>query len=219
MYEKVEFPDLPDRPYFYTNFVATLDGKVDVPARHEEYWPIGSPTDHAELVNLRVPADALIHGRATAMMHRTVESLAKPEFAAARARRGKVKDLLYVVLSGHPDAALRRQLENDGGQGHHVESLVADGKDLPALARDLKQKGIGVALVEGGPRLAGSFFAAGLIDEIFLTLAPKVFGGGGPETLTMAEGALLSPEQAGDWKLVSALPVENEVFLRYRKRK
>lgn len=212
MYERVDFPILPDRPCFYTNFVSTLDGKVEVPARHGEYWPIGSAADYAELVNLRVNADALIHGRTTAAMYRTVASLAKPEFAAARAARGKAS-LLYIVLSEHPnDAALRAQLANDDG----IEPLVLSGADLPALARELKAKGVHAALVEGGPRLAGSFFAAGLIDEIFLTLAPKVFGGGGTDTLTMAEGALLPPAQAGGWKLVAAVPAGDEVFLRYR---
>lgn len=213
MYEKIDFPVLPDRPYFYTNFVSTLDGKVDVPARHAEYWPIGGAADYAELINLRVQADALIHGRVTAMMHKTVESMAKPEFRSARADRGKTKDLLYVILSNNPDEDLKRQVENGAG----IQPLVINGADLPALARELKGKGIDSALVEGGPHVAASFFAAGLIDEVFLTLAPKVFGGGGADTLTMAEGKLIEPKQVVEWNLVSVASVGNEIFLRYRK--
>jgi riboflavin biosynthesis pyrimidine reductase len=212
MYEKIDFPVLPDRPYFYTNFVSTLDGKVDVLARHAEYWPIGSAADYAELVNLRVQADALIHGRGTAMAHRHVDSLAKPEFRATRLTRGK-KDLLYIILSDNSDEELKKQIENSAG----IEPLVLSGTDIAVLARDLKQKGIDSALVEGGPHLAASFFAADLIDEIFLTMAPKVFGGGSGETLTMAEGKLLAPEQVREWNLVSATPVGNEIFLRYKK--
>jgi riboflavin biosynthesis pyrimidine reductase len=218
MYERVDFPVLPDRPYFFTNFVSTLDGKVDAPARHAEYWPIGSEADHAALVNLRVNADALVHGRGTAMMHRTVDSLAKAEFAAARRARGKARGLLYIVVSDNPDEALRKQLANTAG----IQPFIVGGGDLAALARDLKNKGVDAALVEGGPHLAASFFAAGLIDEIFLTLAPKVFGGGtGPDgaaqTITMAEGPLLPPAQTGNWKLLAAVPVGDEVFLRYRR--
>ncbi|OGY98465.1 MAG: hypothetical protein A2855_00110 [Candidatus Liptonbacteria bacterium RIFCSPHIGHO2_01_FULL_57_28] len=213
MYESVKFPVLPDRPCFYTNFVSTLDGKVAVPPHHDEYWPIGSDADHAELVNLRTHADALIHGRGTAMMHRTVDSLARPEFKAARLERGKSKDLLYIIISDHPDEDLKKQIINDAG----IEPLIIAGNDLPALARELKQKGIDTALVEGGPHLAASFFAADLVDEIFLTLAPKVFGGGGTETVTMVEGKLLPPEKTGDWQLVSVASIGNEIFLRYRK--
>ena len=213
MYENIDFPVLQERPYFYTNFVSTLDGKVDVPARHAEYWPIGSAADHAELVNLRVQADALVHGRNTALGHLTVESLARPEFLEARRARGKAKDLLYIILSENKDEALQKQIENAAG----IEPLITSGADLAALARDLKQKGIDSALVEGGPHLAGSFFAAGLIDEVFLTLAPKVFGGGRDETLTMAGGKLRPPEQIREWNLFTVASVGNEIFLRYRK--
>jgi riboflavin biosynthesis pyrimidine reductase len=221
MYERLDLPVLPDRPYFFTNFVSTLDGKVEVPARHAEYWPIGSARDHTELMNLRVNADALIHGRGTALAvgRITAGRLSQPEFRESRRARGKPADLLYIVVSNHPDQELRRALANDAG----IEPVVMGGADLPALARELKIRGVDAALMEGGARLAASFFAAGLIDEIFLTLAPKVFAGGsggkgeGPATLTMAEGPLLPPDKVGGWKLVSAAPVEDEVFLRYRQ--
>jgi len=213
MYEAIQFPKLDDRPYFYTNFVSTLDGKVDVPAQHTEYWPIGGPADYREFINLRIPADALIHGRGTAMRHHTPETLAKEEFRAARAARGKSPDLLYIVLSDHPDDDLRSHLKGDSNS----VPVIFSGRDLPILACNLKKNGVDVALVEGGPHLAASFFSAGLVDEVFLTLAPKVLGGSGADTLTMVEGILMPPERIKNWKLISVAPIGDEVFLRYRR--
>ena len=80
---------------------------------------------------------------------------------------------------------------------------------LRALRDEL---GVRRLLVEGGPTLNGELLRAGLVDEIFWTLAPKVVGGG--EELTMVAGpALPGPRRLA---LVSAYLHEGELFLRYR---
>jgi len=93
-----------------------------------------------------------------------------------------------------------------------VESGPQGPADLPALLRSLREDGVRALLCEGGPRLHGSLQAAGLVDELFLTIAPKLIGAGGPSIL---EGALVDPLGL---ELAWLLEDEGELFARYRCR-
>jgi len=198
------------------------------------YWPIGSDVDFQEFINLRTYADVIIHGKNTALWHRTVDSLAKKEFQRARIKRGKNSTLPYVVVSAHPNDELIPILENDTKQ-EIILATVDDSKisaqlqkyvtvkrfkgnivDVTRLANFLHKKGYKTALIEGGPILLGHFFKQNLTDEIFLTIAPKVFGGEDNNTITMVENTLLLPHEIKHFELISSEIVENELFLRYK---
>jgi diaminohydroxyphosphoribosylaminopyrimidine deaminase/5-amino-6-(5-phosphoribosylamino)uracil reductase len=59
-----------------------------------------------------------------------------------------------------------------------------DGRvDLRALLAALYERGVRAAVVEGGPRLAGAFLAAGLVDKVIGYVAPKLLGAGPPALL------------------------------------
>jgi riboflavin biosynthesis pyrimidine reductase len=92
-----------------------------------------------------------------------------------------------------------------------VESGPEGPADLPALLRELREEGVRALLCEGGPTLHGGLQAAGLVDELFLTIAPKLSGGGAPRIL---EGPL--PEVA-ELELAWLLEDEGELFARYRR--
>ena len=93
-----------------------------------------------------------------------------------------------------------------------VESGPEGRADLPALLRSLREEGVRAVLCEGGPRLHASLWSAGLVDELFLTIAPKLTGGGAPRIL---EGELPGIEQL---ELAWLLEREGELFARYRRR-
>jgi len=92
-----------------------------------------------------------------------------------------------------------------------VESEPGGWVDMSALLRSLREEGVEALLCEGGPTLHGSLQAAGLVDELFATFAPKLAGGGAP---TMVEGAL--PEVV-ELELAWLLEHEGELFARYRR--
>lgn len=85
--------------------------------------------------------------------------------------------------------------------------------DLPALLRGLREEGVEAVLCEGGPRLHGSLWAAGLVDELFLTIAPKLAGGEAPRIL---EGTLPRVEELEPAWL---LEQDGELYARYRRRR
>ncbi len=93
-----------------------------------------------------------------------------------------------------------------------VESGPDGRVDLVALLRSLREEGLRALLCEGGPTLHGALQAAGLVDELFLTIAPKLAGGGAPR---IVEGTL--PEVA-ELELAWLLEEDGELFARYRHR-
>jgi riboflavin biosynthesis pyrimidine reductase len=93
-----------------------------------------------------------------------------------------------------------------------VESGPDGRVDLTALTRSLREEGIRALLCEGGPTLHGALQAAGLVDELFLTIAPKLIGGEAPR---IVEGVLPEP---GELELAWLLEQDGELFARYRHR-
>lgn len=186
-YQNLKFPKANDRPFFYTNFVSTIDGKVQV--NKDGYWPIGSKFDYDVLVELRAYADCLIHGKNLYEQFGvlTKQSLQKREFMAKRQKLGKKPDLAYFV-------------------GTH---------DLRKLSQELYAKGYKNILVEGGPTLLASFLKENLMDEIFLTIAPKIYGTEKESTKNLVEGHLFPPDQIKHLKLISVKKIKDELFLRY----
>ncbi|MEO8347112.1 MAG: dihydrofolate reductase family protein [Betaproteobacteria bacterium] len=71
-------------------------------------------------------------------------------------------------------------------------------------------------LVEGGPRLLGDFYAEGLIDDQFLTLAPQIAGRAtGDRRLSLVMGKLFAPGGPLWGRLVDARRGNRSLFLRY----
>jgi riboflavin biosynthesis pyrimidine reductase len=92
-----------------------------------------------------------------------------------------------------------------------VESGAEGRVDLGELLAGLRSEGVRAVMCEGGPTLHGSLQAAGLVDDLFLTIAPKLSGGEGPRIL---EGSL--PGVVG-LELAWLLEEDGELFARYRR--
>lgn len=212
MYENIEFTPVEGRPMFYTNMVQTLDGKTWVtnpdPANLNPYWPIGSLADYAALTDLRGKADALIHGSNTALIFgvKTLERLNDPDFKTMRSKADKNPDLPYYVATTNPK-------KFDIFDNSPTKPSFAP-PNLERLSRRLYEKGYRHVLVEGGPTLLRSFLEEGLLDEVFVTIAPRIFGDNNNNTLTMVEGGLFLPKQI-ELQLLSCVPQGNEAFLRF----
>lgn len=191
LYPNLKFPKITTRPFFYTNFVQTVDGKVHV--RKPGYWPIGSKTDQNVLIELRAYADLLIHGKNLAKKFGSItkNGLQKKSFKTLRRKLGKNPALPYYVVSNRSQSLLK-------------------------LAKDLYKKGYKHVLLEGGPTLLGSFLKEGLIDEIFLTIAPRIYGSKEAYTLSLVEGILFPKKATKILKLLFVKQIGDELFLRYK---
>ena len=209
-YPNLKFPRVKNRPFFYTNFVQTVDGKVAV--KKEGYWPIGSKLDYQVLTELRANSDCLIHGGVLGKQFGSItkNSLEKEEFKNIRVKLGKQPELpYYIVTKSSP--ALRSHLE-----GVRTNGVTIYNGNLKQLVSELNKKGYKNVLVEGGPTLLGAFLKENLIDEIFLTISPKIFGTEEGKTLTLVEGYLFPKNSTKNLSLISFKKARNELFLRYK---
>ncbi len=82
------------------------------------------------------------------------------------------------------------------------------------LRKELK---IARVLIEGGSELNASLLAEDLVDELFMTIAPKVKLG--RDVPTIADGNPLSRDSLLTWSLISEKVKGNELFLRYRRER
>ncbi len=103
----------------------------------------------------------------------------------------------------------------DGGRSTEIPA----GAVLDAIAT---VRPCAIVLVEGGPHLLGDFFAAGAIDEQFLTLSPQMVGRAGHESsdksgkrLGLVEGRTFAPEHPLWGRLSAVKQSESHLFLRY----
>ncbi|HWO16114.1 MAG TPA: dihydrofolate reductase family protein [Solirubrobacterales bacterium] len=116
-----------------------------------------------------------------------------------------------AVMIGH--GTMRAEGYGEIGRRLIVVESGPDGRvDLRDLLRSLREEGVRALLSEGGPTLYGQLQAAGLVDELFLTIAPKLTGGGAPRIL---EGSLPATT---DLELAWLLEEDGELFARYRRR-
>ena len=92
-----------------------------------------------------------------------------------------------------------------------VEVVRLDVPGLPEMLADLRARGVRALLSEGGPTLHGALLAAGVVDELFLTIAPLITGDA--DAPTIVEGGRL-PQPAA-LELLWVVRVGSELFLRY----
>lgn len=214
-----------ERPFVAMNFAATVDGRATITGVS---GPIGSATDTAMLVGLRTRFDAVMIGAGTMRAERYGRPVAGQEKRERRERVGLPHDPLMVIVSGRLDLPWDAPLfSEDGGRVLVFTSSEAEppevatslrvvrhpgAVDLAAALRHLRrERGIRALLCEGGPRLHAELQAAGLVDDLFLTIAPKLVGGEAPR---IVEGELpgIAPLEL-DWLLEE----EGELFARYRR--
>jgi riboflavin-specific deaminase-like protein len=213
-----------ERPYLILNFATTLDGRAAIGGHSGS---IGSTTDTEMLQRLRTRVDAVMIGAGTMRAERYGRMVSNPDLRAYRERSGLAHDPLAVIVSNRFELPWDAGLFTDGG-GRIVIFTASEqeppetstpvtvvrhpeGVDLDAALGWLrKERGIGSVLCEGGPTLHGRLREAGLADELFLTIAPKIAGGEGPRIL---EGALADVDQV---ELAWLLESESELFARYR---
>jgi riboflavin-specific deaminase-like protein len=214
-----------ERPFLAVNFATTLDGRATIGGVS---GPIGSTTDTAMLAGLRNRFDAVMIGAGTMRAERYGRLAAKPETRERRERLGLPPEPLTVLISGRLDLPWDAPLFSDGGRvliftASNVEPPATETSveivrhqghvDLTATMIHLRREhGVRALLCEGGPRLHAQLQAEDLVDELFLTIAPKLNGGAGPPSLIEGElSKVINLELA--WLLES----EGELFTRYRR--
>lgn len=202
------------RPYVIAKFAASLDGKIATRAGDSQW--ITGPEARRMGHQLRHLCDGIVVGAGTAVADNPRLTTRLPDKPQARHplrilldSRGRVPldaRLFQPDLPGETLVATTTQMPHA-----RQEALARRGTDcliLPAngdgqvalrpLLDELGRRGLNSLLLEGGGQLLGSFFAAGLVNEVWAFLAPLIIGGDD------APGAVRGPGAArlvGAWQL------------------
>jgi riboflavin-specific deaminase-like protein len=213
-----------DRPYVFMNFVATLDGRAAVDGHTQA---LGSQADLDMLLSLRAAADALLIGSGTLRAEGYARLVGSAERRARRVAAGLAEDPAAVLISRSLDLPWERAGLFKAPE-QPVLVYTASDRDPPPVAAqlevvrleeatpaaalaDLRRRGVRAMLCEGGPRLHRSLLAAGLVDELFLTITPLLTGDELEPTI-VAGGKL--PQPIG-LDLLWVLQAGPELFCRY----
>lgn len=193
-----------NRPFVALNMVSSADGKATVQGRTA---PMSAEADRQLFHHLRAQADGILVGAGTVRLERYGKVTKTDELQAIRERAGVRAAALAVVVSASGEFPPDLPLFADDGQEVRVIADVVEG-----LGELRREHGIRSLLCEGGPTLNSTLFAHGLVDELFLTLAPTVAGAG--EALTIVEGPPLAATV--DLELLSLHEADGHLFTRYR---
>jgi riboflavin biosynthesis pyrimidine reductase len=215
-----------DRPFVYLNMVESVDGRAAIEGRSRA---LGSAADTLLLTELRTLADAVLIGSGTLRAEGYARLVGNPERVARREAAGRSPTPLAVLISRTLD------LRWDAGLFAATDQpvLVYTGSDaeppdvaaplelvrLPvatptAALRDLRVRGVRALLCEGGPTLNRALLAAGLVDELFLTLPPLLAGNAAAPRIVEGPDLDAPVDLALEW----VLRHDHELFLRYRIR-
>ena len=214
-----------DRPYLVANFISSADGKATADGRSAA---LGSPGDRATFHLLRTEVDAVLAGNRTMFIENYGPLTKEPRLSELRVRGGRQAQPLGVVISRSGTIPFEIPLFADGDS--HVAVYAPAGIEVPDTAAEVSfhpmpdgdgalagvmrslraDHGVRSLLCEGGPSLFSALLVDGLVDELFLTFAPKLVGG---DTVGITTGKPL--EELADLRLVRALELDGTLFLRY----
>jgi riboflavin biosynthesis pyrimidine reductase len=219
------------RPYTVVNFVTSVDGRTAVDGRSRALSDAGDRELHR---TLRERADAVLAGTGTIAAEDYGRMLPAQErrerrLAAARAaeplavtitRSGRLPlnvrlfaepEARVIVFSPTPPAFAAPGAPERAAHVQHEPLDQTTPATLSATLTTLRERyEVRTLLCEGGPTLFRALLREGLVDALFLTIAPTLVAGEGP---AVASGPPL--EVPVGLKLVGLLEREGSLFLSY----
>ncbi len=189
-----------DAPVVRVNMISSLDGAISVEGRS---GLLGGAADGRVFTTLRAVADVIVVGAGTmraegygparlddATVKRRLErgQDAQPPIAVvSRAAQFDFSSAFFTEARSAPllvtTAGRAGALAREAGSRADVLATGAEHVDLALLVEALAERGYGSVLVEGGPGLNGDLARAGVIDELCLTVSPRIVSGEGPRIL------------------------------------
>jgi riboflavin biosynthesis pyrimidine reductase len=228
--ELYDYPPGLDRPWVQVNFVSSADGAATAAGRSDG---LSSPADKKIFALGRDLADVVLVGAGTAIVE-GYRGVKRTEVRAERrARLGRSAVPPIAVVTGRcsigPQTPLVAHTEvppivltTEAAPKTSRDDLVAAGAEVVIVGEQrveldrvldaLAARGLLRVCCEGGPHLFGELVAAGLVDQLCLTVAPLLAGAGAAR---ITEG-LARPEPLG-LELASALTEDGFLMLRYRR--
>ena len=214
----------PSAHHLRVNFVASLDGAIEIEGRSA---PLGAPADRTAFMAMRAVADVVLVGAGTARAENYGPVRIDPDAQLRRASRDQsARPRLAVVTArgdllpasrmfGGEDPVIVYTTDQVAGTRTDlgaVAELVGCGPshvDLAHVVSDLGARGLGRIVCEGGAALTRDLFSADLVDELCLTIAPVLAGAGHRSLQAAWEGV------PGRFAMIGVLEGDGLLLTRY----
>lgn len=223
------------RPFVLINMSMTADGKIATTNRAVSHF--SSTRDHDNLLALRATTDAVMCGARTADLNAVNLGPGNGKFRRQRMKRGLAEYNLRIIATGsgslNPEAhifkhrfspiivlttrkASATQLKKLRAVADEVKVFGREELDLRAALTWLhRERQVRRLVCEGGGELNDAMFRAGLVDELHLTICPRIIGG--RQAPTIADGTGFERlARAAQLELRSRQRIGDELFLVYR---
>lgn len=219
--------------------VTVMDAESGTPSERG----LGSAMDKRVMQLLRSHTDAVLNGAETLRVSGSSSAIADDELSAIRGAQGRPRNPLAMTLSRKGEdlpldpadprsdffysrefdavvfvtsAASGATVNRIAATGRHVEVISASDDNIAELLSIARRRYDAQLLVcEGGPTINGRLVGQGLADEVFMTLAPKLVGGG-KHLVELDEPFDRDRLQSLEPLWSYYLPDSGELFLRYR---
>ncbi len=215
----------PDRPWVMMNMIASIDGATAVDGKSSS---LGDEDDLAMFKAIRSVPDVVLVGAGTVKAEDYQPLVLDDQRKQIRNGHGQAADPVLAIVSGRLSVDVEARVFSDAEHKPLIlTSTSADPGRLVTLG-DAAQVAFlsemtprhmldqlaaaSIVLIEGGPTLNAQFVAAGLVDEVNLTISPALVGG---ESRRIASGPEARPPL--DMTLDRALMGQRSLFLRYLK--
>jgi len=209
--------------WVFSNTAVSLDGRIGTAGG--DHFNVGTDEDRRRMGIFRGKADAVFVGGETFRMgpepiieasSLTQPQVKRPLINAVLTRRGITEALTRPWDEPRVRLVVFGPQTLDSAAHAAVGAEVREAGEPVAVLDQLCEMGCEAVLVEGGGDLIFQLIAAGRLDTIFMTLAPRIIGGRGAPSL--ADGAGFAASDIADFRLSDIEQVGDELFLRYDRR-
>lgn len=221
-------------PFVFVNVAITADGKIATANRAVSSF--SSQRDRDNMMELRSVADAVMAGARTVDLNPVNLGPGAAKYRRVRKRLGFAEYNLRIIVSGSggidPNAEIFKRkfspiivltagsanpekLNRLRTLADEVKSFGQQEIDFRKALAWLREKwNVKRLLCEGGGELNDALFRAGVVNELHLTICPKIFGGHNAPTLSDGAG-ILKLSAATHLKLKSMTRIGDELFTIY----
>jgi len=195
-----------NKPFIFINCAMSIDGKISTAERRQV--KISNDLDMERVDRLRASADAILVGMNTAVRDDPKLTVKSKKLRKERVKKGLPENPIKVTLGriddlnldsdfmsyGNAKIILFASEDSDASKVEELKNkasiflMPGERPDLKKVVKVLADLGVKRLMIEGGGTINFEFLKAGLVDELYVAVAPKIFGGKNAPTLADGEG-------------------------------
>ena len=213
------------KPFVFINCAMSLDGKISTVERRQVR--ISNDADMERVDELRAGADAVLVGMNTAVGDDPKLTVKSEKLRKERVKKGLPENPTKVAMGridglnldsdfmsqGNAKIVLFASEDSDHAKIEELKNraeiflMPGDRPEPGKVVNVLASLGVKRLMIEGGGIINFEFLKAGLVDEVYVAVAPRIFGGESAPTLADGDGfsagdeinlELIGEERLGD---------------------